>query len=196
MADLPDVNSSGAEVPSPDAGPDSNRAEWRTALLDQLEYLVHEVEALKTLIDQVPDEVQGGRPTPDALTIKEIYGVMAVLDEEVHQPRLHTMLQAASEEMPAFETVDEEALIQGHDFNEQPIHDILDRVQDARRHLVETLQAADADAWMRAAVVDGETYTVYEVAHHITQEDTRRLRIVGHRLHETDLTRNRDDLPK
>ena len=174
---------------------DEDPAELRTALLDQLRYLIDEVEVLKPIVDRVPETVREGRPTADALSMKEIYGVIARMDERVHRPRIEQITDDADAN-PTFEAVDEGALVEDDDWNEMAIRDILDRVQSARRALVALLDAlSDAD-WSKTGQIDGDERSVYEIAHQITQDDTQRLRTLGYRLHEANLTDRERDLPK
>ncbi len=169
--------------------------ELRAALIDQLRYLVDEVEALKGIIDRVPEPVQAGRPLPDALTLKEIYGTIAAEDAEVHLPRLRAMVEAEGAP-PAFEPVSDEVLAEDEAWNEQSMDTILDRLQDARRDLVAFLEALPLEAWAQTATFSDETHILYEVVHGIMQTDTDRLRTVSHRLHDTNLTGRKRDLPK
>jgi len=171
---------------------DPDRA--RTVLIDQLRYLIDEVNALKSLVDRVPAVVQEGRPTPDALSMKEIYGALAARDEQVRTPRLEQMTTA--DEPPAFESVEDDELAAGADWNERPLPDILDRVQSARAALVEQFEALSPEAWSQTAQFGDEGQTVYEMAHRIAREDADRLRDLGHRLHGANLTDRERDLPK
>lgn len=174
---------------------DENPTQARAVLLTQLRYLIDEVEALKPLVDRVPVSVQEGRPTPDDLSMKEIYGVIALRDEQVHQPRLQRVV-AADDEAPAFEPVDDEALVDEEDWDTWALPDILDRVQAARQALVEQLDAVPVDAWHRTGRFDGETQSLFAAVHRITREDADRLRNLGYRLHEANLTDRDRDLPK
>ena len=93
MSDTTDVDA--AQVEDPDS--------LREALLDQLRYLVQEIEALRTVVGDLPDEIKSGRPAPDALTMKELYGAIATLDAEVRQSRITAIVET---DTPAFESVE------------------------------------------------------------------------------------------
>lgn len=170
-------------------------SELRAALIDQLQYLADEVEALKKMINLVPEAIRGGRPMPGDLSVKEVYGCIAISDERVYHPRLKRMTDPLTG-APAFDPIDEEELAEAEDWNAQPIHDIFERVQAARHQLVAAFKALDPEAWRQTGRFAGEQRDVYALAHHITQEDTRRLRIVSHRLYESNLSGDRGDQPK
>ena len=159
-------------------------ADLREALLDQLAYLIDEIEALKVMVDRVPQPLQEARPLPQDLSMKETYGLLATLDEAVYLPQLRRML---GEDAPAFDVVDEQVLAAQTAWNEQPIDAILERVQDARRGLQSFLSALPPEAWTRTGSFGGNRRDVYGLAHHITQHDVDLLRVVGYRLHESRL---------
>ncbi len=168
-------------------------AALRAALLEQLAYLIDEVEALKVVVGRVPEPLQEARPPGQALSMKETYGLLATLDEAVYLPRLRRMV---AEDEPAFDAVAEPALVEQAGWNAQPIAHILERVQQARRRLVAFLRALPSEAWTRAGRFDGARRDAYGLAHHVTQHDADLLRAVGYRLHESHLTERPSDLPK
>lgn len=168
-------------------------AALREALIDQLAYLVDEIEALKAVEGRIPTAVQEGRPLDGEPSLKELYGLFATLDEEVHLPRLHLMAKGPQ---PAFEAVDEAALARRRSWNDLALLDILNRVQAARRQTVSFFQSLSADAWARTARIANQQVDVLGVLHQIIQQDTDRLRAIGHRLHESHLTSRSQDLPK
>ena len=168
-------------------------ARLRTALLDQLAYLSDEIEVLKGVVDRVPENLQKGRPTPDELSLKETYGLLATLDAGVRLPHLR---QIVAEDEPRFEAVDEQALAAQTDWNVRPIEAILEHVQAARQTLLEAFQAVPEKDWSRTAHFSDVRRDVYGFAHHITQHDTDVLRAIGHRLHDSHLTSRPQDLPK
>lgn len=164
----------------------------RDALLDQLAYLVDEIEALKTVVDRLPDAIKEGRPTPDALTMKEIYGTFCVLDAEVRRPRVTRMMD---EDQPDLEAVDVEEEVRDADWNERDIHAILEQVATTRRQLVEQLEGLSPKAWHRTALLDDETVSLFDLVHRITQRDADRLRSLGYRLHNAHLSDRDEPLP-
>jgi hypothetical protein len=182
MSEVTDVEEAQAEDPET----------LRDALLDQLAYLVDEIEALQTVIGGLPEQIKSGRPAPDALTMKELYGAIAMLDAEVRRPRIERIV---GEDDPTLDPVDPEAEVREAGWNEQEMDDILDRVTEARQELVEVLDDLPLDAWHRTATLDGETVTLFTLAHRITQADAERLRDLGYRLHGAHLSDRDEPLP-
>ena len=182
MSDVTDIE---------DAQTDDPKA-LRDALLDQLAYLVDEIEALQTVIGGLPEQIKSGRPTPDDLTMKELYGAIATLDAEVRRPRAERIVE---EDDPTLDPVnpDEEAREAG--WNEQELPAILDRLREARRDLVEALRDLPLDAWHRTATLDGESVTLFTLVHRATQADAERLRDLGYRLHGAHLSDRDEPLP-
>ncbi len=172
-----------------------NPADLRAALLDQLRHLTAEVNALKGIVEVVPEPIREGRPQPGALSIKEMYGVLATLNESVLPERLEQLVHSDAKP-PTFEPISDQALAQREPWNEHPLDAILDRIHAARAELVDAFEALDPEAWQASGTFDGEERDVYAFAHHITQEDARWLQEVSHRLHESNLTGRSEDLPK
>lgn len=179
---------------SADSGSIDRSGEGREALLGQLRYLTDELEALENVIHLVPEGLRASRPTPDELTIKEIFGVIATLDEEVRRPRLERMTQA--DEPPSFsESDDADEIASARDWNGHALDDILERVQSGRRKLIDTFEALDAAQWDASATFGKEERDVYELALHIIREDSERLRTISYRLHDSTLTDREGGLP-
>ena len=194
------------DTPSPDHAPaqasslttaahldDAAAAQLRDAQLDQLQYLVDEVEALKAVIGKVPEALQRDKPMGTELSLRELYGVLAQADEETHVPLVEQMMATNT---PAATPPSDEARAAEADWNETPMHTILEQVQHARTTLVEVLQALPAGNWTRTATLSDTTRDVYGLAHAIIQRDADLLRTAGYRLHESHLTDRDEDLPK
>lgn len=182
MSDAIDI--SGAKESDPEA--------LRDALIDQLAHLIDEVDALRTVVGTLPEAITCGRPAPDALTMKEMYGAIATLDAEVREPRVE---RVAAEDEPVLSTVEIEEEVRGEGWNERELEAILDRVQEARRELVDRLRDLPLEAWHRSAVLDEKRYSLFELAHRIVQEDLDRLRDLGYRLHGAHLSDRDEPLP-
>jgi hypothetical protein len=172
---------------------DAAAAQLRDAQLDQLQYLVDEVEALKAVIGKVPEALQRDKPMGTELSLRELYGVLAQADEATHVPLVQQMMAT---DTPAATPRSDEARAAETGWNETPMRTILERVQHARTHLVETLEALPADDWTRTVSLSGTTRDVYGLAHAIIQRDADLLRTAGYRLHESHLTDRDEDLPK
>lgn len=164
----------------------------REALLDQLAYLVDEIEALQTVIGGLPEQIKNGRPAPDALTMKEIYGAIVTLDTEVRRSRVRQVVET---DEPTLEPVDPDERVRDSGWNEQALPDILDQVAEARQVLVDELSDRPLEDWHRAATLDGETVTLFDLVHRMTQADAERLRTLGYRLHNAHLTDRDEPLP-
>jgi len=182
MSDVTDIDD--AQERAPD--------DLRDALLDQLRHLVEEAEALRTVVDGLPEQIKSGRPGPDVLTMKELYGTLATLDAEV-RPRY--IRRIAEEHEPTLDPVDIDAEVRESGWNDEALPDILDQLQAARRDLVEQLEALPPDAWSRTATLEGDTVTLFDLAHRITQDDAERLRDLGYRLHGAHLSNRDEPLP-
>jgi len=172
---------------------DAAAAQLRDAQLDQLQYLVDEVEALKAVIGKVPEALQRDKPMGTELSLRELYGVLAQADEETHVPLVQEMMATNT---PAATPPSDEARAAEADWNETPMRTILEHVQHARTTLVEVLQALPDGDWTRTATLSDTTRDVYGLAHAIIQRDADLLRTAGYRLHESHLTDRDEDLPK
>ena len=166
-----------------------DRKDLRDALIDQMEYLVDEIRALKTVVHHVPDDVQGGRPTEQDLSMKELYGVIASLDAG---PRRERIERTVAEEMPTFTSIDTAALAEEAGWNDKDIDTVLAAVQDARADFVDVLKALSLQQWKRTAQVDGEEMTVFQLVYHMAKDDMQRMRALGHRLHGANLSQSGD----
>jgi hypothetical protein len=182
MSDVTDIED--AQADNPEA--------LRDALLDQVAHLVDEIEALRTVIGGVPEQIKSGRPAPDALTMKELYGAIATLDAKVRRPRIARIVE---EDTPALTPVDPEAEVREVGWNDTEMDAILDRVAEARQGLVEALDELPLEAWHRPATLDGETVTLFTLVHRMTQADAERLRDLGYRLHGAHLSERDEPLP-
>lgn len=165
----------------------------RSTLLGQLEYLVDEIEALEEVIGRVPEGVLSGRPTGHELSIKELYGILALADEEIFPDYIEAMVEG---EEPKLSVPDDKALAAREAWEEAAIEDILARLRQARAAIVEQLRDLPEEAWDRRATADGVEIDLYGLARYIAQRDTTILRVVGTRLHESRLTDGPQDLPK
>ena len=182
MSDVTDIEDAQSEDPEA----------LRTALLEQLAYLVDEIEALQTVVGGLPEQIKSGRPAPDTLTMKELYAALATLDADVRRPRVEQIVET---EDPTFAPVDVDEEVRDAGWNDEPIADILDRVRDARAALVDRLESLPLEAWHRTATLDGEPVTLFTLVHRMTQADADRLRDLGYNLHGAHLSDRDEPLP-
>lgn len=182
MSNTTDIDD--AQVEEPEA--------LRTALLDQLGYLIDEIDALQNVVDGLPDQIKNDRPAPDTLTMKEIYGAIATLDVDVRRPRI---LRIIDETEPTLHSVEIDDEVRDAGWNERPMDDILDQVKDARQALIDALKALSMDDWHQTATVDDASVTIFDLVHKMTQADADRLRDLGYRLHGAHLSDGDEPLP-
>ncbi len=168
--------------------PASDEEKLREGLLNQLRYLMAEAEALEAVIGRVPDEVLMGRPPGAERSIKEMFGCMVALDEQVRRPRLARLI---GEDEPTFTPAAEGALTAAVDWNAMEMAALLARVQSARGTLADAFEALPPDAWGRTARFPAEEgierRDIYEMAHAICLHDAACLRRVTRRLSESQL---------
>ncbi|GAB5519427.1 MAG: DinB family protein [Rhodothermales bacterium] len=160
--------------------PVTSLADRRAALLDQLAYLNDEIEALRQIVKVVPEPLLSGRPLPEDLSIKELYGWIAQQDAEVHQPRLERLL---AEDTPQVTEADQAAMLAERDWNAKPIGDLLTAVQSARTAFIDFLKAIPEADWTRTLDLDEHRYDVYAYLFEVIQANTADLRTLGYRLH-------------
>ena len=156
-----------------------NPNELRDELLGQLRYLVDEIELLKDVVQRIPANLQEGRPLEDDLSIKEIYGLLAMMDEHIHLPFVRALGQ---EEAPEIK-ISRDDVVGKKAWNEQPIEEILNEVQQVRTTLIEAME--DEPDWQKTGRVHEQEMDLFKLAHFITQHDVDRLREMGYRLHES-----------
>lgn len=167
--------------------------ETRQALLAQLAHLGDEVDALHRHVDLIPKEVLEGRPLDTDLSFKEIYALLALLDERVYGPAVS---QLSSSEYVQIEPPDQEDLLAETAWNELDIREIMDRARSARLALVERLGELPVEAWNGELTRDEETTDVFGLAYGIIQHDAALLQTAAYRLHESRLTAREEGLPK
>ena len=163
--------------------------ELRSILLDQLAYLIDELEAQKGHLARVPPAVLEGRPFDGEPTLKEMYGCMIDAEETIHLPGVERMIRR---EAPHVAPPDPATPVAQEAWNDVDMPDLLARLQAARRSLVALLKALPPAAWTTAGTLDD----LYTLAHAITRHDAENLRTIGYRLHESHLTSRPQDLPK
>ena len=155
------------------------------ALLDQLAYLIDEIEAQKERPGQLPAPLLEGRPFEGEQSIKEMYGLLAAADAHVHLPHLQ---QIGAEDHPTLAVPDRGALLALAAWNAHPLDALLQQIQTGRQALLDYLDALTPEAWTRTGTLAGTPHDVYAYAHAIVQNDTDALRTIALRLHDSQLT--------
>lgn len=168
-------------------------ARLRASLIDQMAYLIDELEAQKPLMDRLPAWAFEGRPFAGTWTIKEMYGLLAAADERVFLPQVKQMVAGTG---PKLEPPDHEALWSMEPWAEATVSDLLTRLQSARTQLVALLSDLPASSWVLSGQFGETQRDLYTHVHAIIQHDADCLRDVGQRLHESDLTQRQTDLPE
>ncbi|MEM9665940.1 MAG: DinB family protein [Bacteroidota bacterium] len=152
----------------------------RSALLDQVAYLLEEVEALRPIVDRIPEPLQVARPLGKEPSIREYYGLIA--DRDAHERLAWVQQQTGT--APSVGTADT-------DWNALPMRTILDRLAEARTQLTQALRSLPDAAWATTGAG-----SAYAFVHTLLQEDTDVLRTLGYRMHESHMTSRNEDLPK
>lgn len=170
---------------------DASRSALRATIRSQLLYLVDEIEAVEPVIRRVPEAVLTGRPVPGDRSIKEYYGLLAAADAQRHLPWVRRFAGAPPRESSPDERregqagmPDEAALFEAEAWDELPVDELLARVAEARKGLVEALDALAPVQWDDRITMGAEKVDLYQVMHAVIQHDTDVLRAIGHRLHE------------
>lgn len=157
--------------------PTDDRAALREALLEQVAYLLDEVQALRPFLARLPEPLRTSRPLPDEPSIQECYGRLVAYDERRVLPWLRRVTKgndaayAVSEEQP--------------DWNAFAPAALLDRVTAARKAVVAAFEALPPAGWLAEAPLGDDRVDAYTLAHRVTQHDADTLRTIGYRLHET-----------
>jgi hypothetical protein len=164
--------------------PDASR---REALLDQLRYLLAEVDALGPVLERLPADVLTAS-LPGERSVLATFAHLAALDRDVYLDRLRQMV---AEDEPTFEEQDPDGVVR------EGLADALADVRAARETLVEAFEHVPADDWTRTAVFpEGERRDVAGFALEIVHRDAAELRRLAYRMHESKLTDRAVDLPK
>ncbi len=145
----------------------SDSAALRTSLVEQLHHLIDEVEASRSVLDDVPDEVLERRPRAEDRTVKELYASIAAYDLDILLPWLGG---ESNDPAPA---------------TGQSIGHILSRVQMARRLLLRHVESIPIERWDRMTPFEGRPVDLYGALHMVTQRNVDTLRAIARRLYRS-----------
>jgi hypothetical protein len=150
-------------------------------LLDQLAYLIDELEAQRPLLLRIPRHQIEGKPMESVPSLFELYAEMARKEWAEHVGPL-----AGQAPEPA---------------ESESLSEVLGSIQAGRRELIDHLSRLSPESWERTAphlVADASEAdpesgqeSVSAFAFQITQSDSTFLRTIAERLHESMITFDR-----
>lgn len=135
----------------------------RTLIIDQLSYLLDELEAQRPWLNRIPSIQLEAKPMESSPSLVEMYAQMARREWQEHLP----------------------ALLGPTDpfLGKGTLSETIDTIQQGRRQLVEFLQQIKEDDWEMAVSVNGARISDYSFQ--ITQSDGTFLKMIAERLHES-----------
>jgi len=140
------------------------------AIVEQLTYLVDELEAQRPWITRIPEVQLTGRPMDSIPSLLDIYVRMAEKEWNDYVP---TLTDLAAKPM----------------LDSGSVSKVIDFIQAGRRAVVEALTSLSEADWVVA--VNETDETVADFAFQITQSDSTFLRTIAERLHESLITFSR-----
>jgi len=149
--------------------PEPDPARSRSAVLDQLRYLIDEIAALRQISPRLHESQITN--TDRGPSVKQCYGAIITRDRSKILPALKNI---SGRKIPS------EAL--SVDWNSVPIMDILVQVESARRSVIEAAENLSSEAWSQQ-IMEGED--VFQFLLTASQQDTDTLRTVAERLYRT-----------
>ena len=161
--------------------PESLRAR-REALIDQLGWLSDEAKALEPMLADLPAWALDQAPLPDDRTAKETLAHLALLDREVYPKWLE---QLVADEHPVLPEANVET---DSEANNRDLGALLGEVREARKSLVNVVEAVPESGWTRKATLADEEVDLFDLALRIVRHDADCLRNLAYRLHEANLT--------
>ena len=149
--------------------PEPDPARSRSAVLDQLRYLIDEITALRKISPRLNESQITN--TDRGLSVKQCYGAIIMRDRNKILPALKNI--SGRKITPKASSVD---------WNTLPMNDILVQVESARRSVIEVAENLSSEAWSRQ-ITEGED--VFQFLLTASQQDTDTLRTVAERLYRT-----------
>lgn len=149
--------------------PEPDPARCRSAVLDQLRYLIDEIAALRQISPRLHESQITN--TDRGPSVKQCYGAIIMRDRNKILPALKNISgrKIPSEALPV-------------DWNSIPMKDILVQVESARRSVIEVAENLSKEAWSQQ-ISEGED--VFQFLLTASQQDTDALRTVAERLYRT-----------
>ena len=149
--------------------PEPDPARSRSAVLDQLRYLIDEIAALRQISARLNESQITN--TERGLSVKQCYGAIIMRDRNKILPALKNISGLTI--TPKASSVD---------WNSIPMKDILVQVESARRSVIEVVENLSSEAWSQQ-ITEGED--VFQFLITASQQDTDTLRTVAERLYRT-----------
>ena len=141
-----------------------------TAIVEQLAYLIDELEAQRPWITRIPEFQLTGKPMDSTPSLFEMYIDMSRKEWDEFLPSLG---------IPSRATKTAPSDIAG----------VLDLIQEGRRALVSKLEATPNESW--SDLVEGTDTDLLTYTFQITQSDSTFLKSIAERLHESMITFSR-----
>ena len=136
----------------------------RDAVLDQLSFLIEELQAQRPWLNRISEAQLAGKPLETVPSLIEIYQEMDLKEKREHLPGL------------------------GMDTQEVDVPDGIDRILDsliqARTEMVGRLRSWKDDIWQSVSPGNSDL-SMEESAYSITQSDAEFLRSIAERLNES-----------
>ena len=136
----------------------------RDAVLDQLSFLIEELQAQRPWLNRISEAQLAGKPLETVPSLIEIYQEMDLKEKREHLPGL------------------------GMDTQEVDVPDGIDRILDsliqARTEMVGRLRSWKDDIWQSVSPGNSDL-SMEEFAYSITQSDAEFLRSIAERLNES-----------
>lgn len=137
------------------------------SILDQLAYLIDELEAQRPWLMRISEVQMKGKPMDSMPSLLEMYAEMARLEWENHVPLLTHESRASA--------------------RTEDISQILDQIQEGRKIIVTRLSALQTEQW-EEFVREGECKRIHQFAFEMTRSDGDLLKAIAERMHESMIT--------
>lgn len=149
--------------------PEPDPARCRSAVLDQLRYLIDEIAALRQISPRLHESQITN--TDRGPSVKQCYGAIIMRDRNRILPALINI--SGRKFNPKALSVD---------WNSMPMKDILAQVESARRSVIDVAENLSIEAWSQQ-ITEGKD--VFQFLLTASQQDTDTLRTVAERLYRT-----------
>jgi hypothetical protein len=143
----------------------------RATVLQQVRYLLDEIEMLRPMVRSVPEELLEARPLAGSLTLKELYGRLVEISD-VEAPDFLASGSLVRRSAAPYET----------DWNQIDVSRILEMLRKARTEILDALETQPDAAWSESGIATA-------VAQHLIATDLKVQREIATRLSERPVSR-------